>query len=365
MILLSVFYFFNAVSLLPIIRCLQWRLLTRLLILLVFAEVFNILGVCSTVRSRREPFFGEPAVFDTTMPSTSSIRFHVLTQIYEDCGGCVVLDTIVTALKDLGYNVTAFDCPTIQPNESIVIIYPGGNHTRCATNSSNASIVHVRWMLAPLGMQTDPVTALRFFHPDDPVFHYCTNRQNSTLIPIPLTNILMLARNPYPGDDTDPDTLAKLPSFNRSGVIYCIRKGVKFHGPSLYSPDGKLPHEMLNISATLVNNLRVDQRTNELIRKAEYFLTYDPYSYWSMKAAMLGAVSVVHPVVGKTKEEWVDGFYIGAYLKSNGLPMNMPGVAYGWDEEELQYARRTMHEMRPLLLEVNRWGIEKSLSRMI
>ena len=198
------------------------------------------------------------------------------------------------------------------------------------------------------------------------VFHYGTNSQNTTKIPVPLNNILTIAKNPHPGDDTDPNITAAYKPLERTGMGYIMRKALRFHGQDLYSLDGKLPHENLGFIAKEIpkRNLENGINSSKLIMGYEYFLSYDPYSFWSMKAAMLGVVSIVYPVKGLTKEEWVDGFYIGAYLREHNLPLNMPGVAYGLTQSELDYARNTLHEMRPLLLKVNEWG-KSTVRRLI
>jgi len=52
---------------------------------------------------------------------------------------------------------------------------------------------------------------------------------NSTRQPVTHKNVLMVARDPHPGDDTDPQVLALLPASNRTGLTYIMRKGPKFH----------------------------------------------------------------------------------------------------------------------------------------
>jgi hypothetical protein len=303
------------------------------------------------------------------MPPLDSIRFHVRSTHpgAQDCGGCVVLDVLVESIKDLGYYTTHHGCPmiTTESNDSwvadshLAIIYNEFDE-RCTTAITSRQVVHVHWLLAPVGLHTNALRALKQFHTDDLVFNYGYWVSDLPLIPVPLTNILFMQRNPFKGDDTDPNVLAKLPPVNRSGLIFSIRKGHRFHGPKLMSSDKKLPHEVLNISSTDGGRLNRD-----IIRQAEIFLTYDPYTYWTYKAAMWGAISIVYPVQGMTKEEWVESVCFGAYLKAHGLPMNFPGVAYGWEPSEIEHARRTMNELRPFIESVNEWGKTETLSRMI
>ncbi len=95
------------------------------------------------------------------------------------------------------------------------------------------------------------------------------------------------------------------------------------------------------------------ERIAKNITQYEYFVTYDPYTYWRWIAAMSGTVSVVYPLQGKSKYEWLMSTFVGPYLKASNKT-NLPGIAYGWTSSEIDYARRTMHQLRPMLLYIIR-----------
>ena len=64
---------------------------------------------------------------------------------------------------------------------------------------------------------------------------------------------------------------------------------------------------------------------------------------------MSGAVfSGIYPVE-KKKTEWAMGTFLGSYLQDVG-DTEMPGIAYGWEQVEIDYARRTMHDVGVFLL---------------
>lgn len=104
---------------------------------------------------------------DVIMPPVSSVRFHVVVPQLEpmkDCGGCLVLDLLVSMIGDLGYDVTKSVCPSIGPNDTnAVIIYPEIATGMCSSTHSKAA--HVHWMLAPLGIHVDQAMALRWWKP--------------------------------------------------------------------------------------------------------------------------------------------------------------------------------------------------------
>ena len=53
----------------------------------------------------------------------------------------------------------------------------------------------------------------------------------------------------------------------------------------------------------------------KLLSSVEYFISYDPYSFWSFKAALHGAVSIVYPLANVSREEYVNSLFVGDYLR--------------------------------------------------
>ena len=103
----------------------------------------------------------------------------------------------------------------------------------------------------------------------------------------------------------------------RSGGCHMIRKG-KYkqfvHEKNSLLVDG-MPHEELA----------------KIFNKKKYFISYDPYTYYSTYASLCGCISIVIPDDGVTKEEWhpkVEDTY---------------GLAYGLND--IDYALKTKHLM--------------------
>lgn len=287
------------------------------------------------------------------LPVQPELHFFVQTRgSDQDCGGCVVLQELVHEMKRLNLSVSSgyANCPEFQAGVMMTIIYPEVAKRRC----NYPGALHVHWMLALLGKNVNKKVVRRWWRPDDLVFHYGdAGSKTTTAFPIPTTNQLAVARNPCPGDDTDPNLVHVEPDNQREGLAWMMRKGQKFH-PDLTS---KLPHDNCTLASGSVREVVRNNvlKSNEIISKSRYFLSYDPYSFWSMKAAMLGAVSIVYPLSTHSREEWVASFYLSAALAAKGLDMRLPGVAYGWSQDELDYANATRHLLRPLLMECNAW----------
>lgn len=278
------------------------------------------------------------------------LHFYVHSVFDADCGGCKVLTELHNALLENGYHssqLPIFKCPNEIdiPNSTLaVVVHPEVSEVRCTSKVTSTKIVDVRWILAPIGIKTtEDIT--NHWGSEDMIFNYAT----STGVDVPLSNILQVIVNPLPGDETDiSDEIFY--SKNRSGIVWTMRKGLEFHGNVAYI------HEQPGMESTEFILLE----KVESLRRYEYFVTYDPYTYWSWFAAMSGTVSVVYPLAKVSKAEWALGTFVGSYLQHIGST-EIPGIAYGWEQSEIEYARRTMHLLRPMLLAVKEWGASETV----
>jgi hypothetical protein len=77
-------------------------------------------------------------------------------------------------------------------------------------------------------------------------------------------------------------------------------------------------------------SLRKQERI-DLLSRSTYFISFDPATFRSVEAAMVGCLSIVIPVPGVDKSEWASVSYAPEYLQY--------GIAYGFDD--LDHARST------------------------
>jgi UDP-sugar transporter A1/2/3 len=299
---------------------------------------------------------GVPSAITDFTNMKNEMTFHIygLPKAADDCGGCKCLVELRESLNDLGFSTTTgWHCPkqTVAINATLVIVYPEVVEKRCLGPGNR---VHVRWMLAPLGVVKITKSAVtgRTWGLDDIVSNYATSTGDN----VPVSNILQVFPNPRKGDVTDISDAAFYNSTGRNGIAWMMRKGPKFH------KNINFIHEHDGFHVTEVNKKKKDAFKPEYFRNYEYFVSYDPYTYWSWYAAMLGTVSVVYPLANQTKEEWALGTFIGSYLLDTNST-KIPGVAYGWSDSELEYARRTMHDLRGLLVKVRQWGVDTTVTR--
>ena len=103
---------------------------------------------------------------------------------------------------------------------------------------------------------------------------------------------------------------------NREGKCYIIRKGKNRKD---------LPQKFDGI---VIDNLS-EQMKVEIFNKCEICISYDTQTAYSAIAALCGCLSVVMPENGKSRKDYL----------SNGEKEY--GVAYGFSDEEIKYAKRT------------------------
>ena len=90
----------------------------------------------------------------------------------------------------------------------------------------------------------------------------------------------------------------------------------------------------------------------------EYFIAYDPLTFLSIIAALCGCISIVYPIEGLSKYEWLKMTAAWPYLKANHLD-NLYGIAYGADD--IKYAKDTIHLVKTQWDEIHDFSLKKSI----
>lgn len=198
---------------------------------------------------------------------------------------------------DRGFGRGPFPSPVADTSDvaDAIVVYP----ETVAGNPLRARNV-VRWLLHRPGFHTDAVD----FGPDDLFFHYtdafADPARDSRLLRVTQVSAAYRQTNGSP----------------RRGSCYLVRKGegpLDRHPPGAVRVDG-LDHEAM---AAAFNT-------------AEFLYTYDPYTLYTLYAALCGCPSVFLPPPGMTRADWNSG-------------ERVPGLAFG--EEEKEWARRTRPDL--------------------
>ena len=274
----------------------------------------------------------------------------------DGCGGCRVLWELADSVSEIGISVSSIinRCPNVRDlaeplavNKTIAIVYPEIIGKRCLFDKLYR-VVHVRWILAPLARSHE--FRFRSWASDDFVFNYASS---CAVYPnhLPSTNILQVMSHPKDGDsfDLSPEPLNQT---DRIGTAWTVRKGKSWHDMNKV---GRF-HELFPGPHVQVNN-----PDPSLLRPYKYFVSYDPYTFYSYAAAMSGTISIVVPLLNMSKEVWVLGTYVGEYIRRNGG--DIPGIAYGIAEEEIRHATETKAALRGFLMDVRWWGKSETVER--
>jgi hypothetical protein len=80
----------------------------------------------------------------------------------------------------------------------------------------------------------------------------------------------------------------------------------------------------------------------KIFNNHKYFISYDPLTFLSIIAALCGCISIVYPIDGATKEQWLEMTAIKGFFNEKRIN-NIYGIAYGYTPDELEYAENTIH----------------------
>lgn len=121
---------------------------------------------------------------------------------------------------------------------------------------------------------------------------------------------------------------------NRQGECYTVRKGgaktQDKHSPGSYN----------------IEHIHDKFSLRGVFRTRERFVSYDHATFLSVQAAMAGCLSIVVPDGTHSADEWRAKF-----------PQHKYGLAYGFDDSELEYANNTKHLVKEHIRELEQSGI--------
>ena len=92
-------------------------------------------------------------------------------------------------------------------------------------------------------------------------------------------------------------------------------------------------YELMNKTLVRMDPSLGKRERLELLSRSNTFISLDPATFRSVEAAMVGCISIVIPVTGVSKSEWLSVSYAPEYLQY--------GIAYGFDD--LNHARATIN----------------------
>jgi hypothetical protein len=121
-------------------------------------------------------------------------------------------------------------------------------------------------------------------------------------------------------------------NLSRNGYCHSFRKSYYHENITNIHPDDSFE---IKRNHTQINYI-------EYFNKYKYFISYDPLTFLNIIASLCGCISIVYPIEGVTKKEWLQMGAFSEYLKEKGN-YNLNGIAYGNSAEELKFAESTIH----------------------
>ncbi|WP_223278126.1 glycosyltransferase [Nostoc sp. 'Peltigera membranacea cyanobiont' 232] len=263
-------------------------------------------------------------------------------------GGIIALYNLARIIDEAGFSCKIFDMNGLKlpnsifekyateadVNENTVVVYP----EIIFGNPLKAKYV-VRWILCELGIHC-PSDVYTTWGTDDFIYHYCTYNPQKDVKNYNILSPLY----------TSP--ALKNHGKSRDGYCHIIRKGHKFHKPLKYIHQS----DSLFLDDNLSQEILI-----EIFNRKEYLISYDPYSYICVMAALCGCIPIIVPITGTTKEEWFKSLSTSVILEESG-ECELKGIAYGL--QEVEYARNTLHEVRDQQEIQIKYG-QKSVRRFI
>ena len=267
-------------------------------------------------------------------------------------GGTVAQYNLARILDELGQNVRIYSHTgiLIQNNifnkfynndfpidENSVVIYCEGT----PGNPLNAKNV-VRWMLSELGKNV-PYDYVNTWEKNELVYYFNSETKFDTS-PGKMGNVYKFLSCLY------INPLAKQNNFEeRNGICYTIRKA-HWHSNGITTI-----HPNSSFEITREHD---QQECIDFFNKYKYFISYDPCTFLSIMAALCGCISIVYPINGLNKQQWIQTTAAVEYLKYKGLD-NLYGIAYG--QEDMQYAIDTIHLVKEQWDDILKFNKEKTI----
>ncbi len=119
---------------------------------------------------------------------------------------------------------------------------------------------------------------------------------------------------------------------NRYGYCHTFRK-------SFYHKNINIIHPKNSLEITRSNS---QDDYIEIFNKHKYFITYDPLTFLCIIAPLCGCISIIYPIDGTSKKEWLQTTGLNEYLKYKN-DYNIYGIAYGNSQDEINYANNSLH----------------------
>lgn len=203
--------------------------------------------------------------------------------------------------------------------ENTIVIYPEITHG----NPLNAKYI-VRWILAELSINCSG-DIYKSWGKDDLVYYY--NKEikmdkNSEKMGNIYKMLTLIYVNPK----------ISITNFEpRNDWCFTYRKSHIHKNINIIHPDNSFE----------INRYLDQNKCIEVFNKYKYFVSYDPLTFLYVMSLLCGCITIVYPIEGINKKEWLKTTIFNDYLTDNNID-NIYGFAYGL--EDLPFAEETINK---------------------
>jgi len=211
--------------------------------------------------------------------------------------------------------------------ENTIVIYAEG----VVGNPLNAKYV-IRWILAEISINSDQ-DIYKSWGKDDLVYYF-NKEEKMNKHPEKIGNIYKILMLIY----LNPKVI--MTNFKKRN-LWCftyrksnIHKNIDIiHPPEAYE---------------LVRFVSQDKCV-EVFNKCKYFVCYDPLTFLSIMSLLCGCITIIYPIEGTSKKQWLQSSIFNEYMKDNKID-DIYGLAYGI--EDLPFAEETISKAPKLVNDV-------------
>jgi prefoldin subunit 5 len=259
-----------------------------------------------------------------------TVMFYLGQKIKEKYKNVQIYSPIYKEFNEYGLIFNDFTNDTNFDIENTIVIYP----EIFTDNPLNAKYV-IRWILAEIGINCDK-NIYQYWNKNDLVYYYSRETKFIEYL-------------------EKVDTIYKQLSIIFVNNIFENKKNIK-EGSCFTWRKVHIHKNVENIHPTdsfeIINQSH--DELNIIFNKYKYFYCYDPFTFLACISLLCGCVSIIYPLEGVTKKEWLTRSPFYNYLKDHKID-NFYGIAYGLDD--LKYAEETIDKapefLKNMINEIN------------
>jgi hypothetical protein len=143
-------------------------------------------------------------------------------------------------------------------------------------------------------------------------------------------------------------------------------KNLKRYG-QCYANNKYYIHSKIN-KIHLDNSIEINEKKTQdecitIFNTREFFISYDPFTHYNLMAAMCGCITVIYPMEGISKQDYLKMTPYNDYLTEHNTELY--GIAYGNENAEIKFAKDTIHLAKQQIENMQKWFVEKYVKNFI